>query len=324
MLLALLSACSAPDDDVTVRRARAGAFEQGDAHEPGPDTARPADTGAPPDTGPAPDTAVDDTAPQDTDTGPLQACYLGPARDHAVCLSVVAWSSAWGSDYDYPSSSDPAYVAPARYVDIEAYAADLDIAPNFVLEEYMASYKGRYGVMQTHIVDLMQAIRDDVGGPVSVNSGYRNPSYNAGVGGVEYSRHQYGDAVDLDVSGLSADGLGDICDAHGADYVATYSTGHTHCDWRYHDLDPVFYDANRRPPPPAAPPRHDAALVMDGGAWTAPATGFDEGEPLRTWTAYDAKGRVLVVAEGASFAPPPGAARVRVDVGRQVVVERDL
>lgn len=319
MLLALFLACTAPDGDAAVRRARRDDLrEAGDAEEPGPDTAQP-DTGAAPDTGPAPDTAVDTGG-----TGPLQACYLGPSRDHAVCLDVVPWSSSWGSDYEYPSSSDPAYVAPARYVDLDAFAADLAIAPDFVLEEYMAAYKGRYGVMQTHIVDRMQEVRDDVGGPVSVNSGYRNPTYNAGVGGVEYSRHQYGDAVDLDVSGMSADALADVCDAHGADYVATYSTGHTHCDWRYHDLDPVFYDANHRPPPPSAPPRHEAALVLDGGAWTAPATGFDEGEPLRTWTAWDAEGRVLVVAEGASFAPPPGAARVRVDVGRQVVVERDL
>jgi hypothetical protein len=59
-----------------------------------------------------------------------------------------------------------------------------------------------------------------------------------------------------------------------------------------------------------------------GAVWSAPATGFDEGEPLRAWTALDARGGVLLRAHGRSFAPPAGTARVRVVVGGQLTLEQ--
>ncbi|MFZ5475270.1 MAG: D-Ala-D-Ala carboxypeptidase family metallohydrolase [Myxococcota bacterium] len=265
--------------------------------------------------------------PEDTDPSEPIACYLGPSRDHAACLDVVDYDPAWGEDYAYPDAYDGSaqYIAPARYVDLAAVDPRLEIAPNFVLEEYMAEWKGRWGVMQTHVVDAMQDVRDEVGGPVSVNSGYRSPEYNAGVGGVTYSRHQYGDAVDLDVEGMSADELADICDRLGADYVATYSTGHTHCDWRDHPLDPAFYDLpSAMAAAPAPRPVHVAELVFDGVSWSAPATGFDDGEPERRWVARSADGSVLSAATGETFEAPDRAARVEVVIGRQVGVEAEI
>ena len=57
---------------------------------------------------------------------------------------------------------------------------------------------------------------------------------------------------------------------------------------------------------------------------TAPATGFDEGEPYRQWQARDANGALLIEHVGASFLPPAGAAHIRVEVGGQVVVDTAL
>lgn len=271
------------------------------------------------------DTASVDTASVDTASDPgsaREACYLGPARDHSVCLPVVDYDAGWGSDYAYPApyGGSAQYAAPARYIDISAHDEDLSVAPNFVLGEYLYDWKGRYGVMQTHVVDAMQAVRDAVGGPVTVNSGYRSPAYNASVGGASSSRHMYGDACDIDVADMSAEALADICDALGADYVATYDTGHTHCDWRNSPLDPVFYDPAPAPGPSPERPAHAATLRRDGNAWTAPATGFDEGEPARLWAALDDGGRVVATGEGRRFDAPPGA-RVRVRVGHQLVLE---
>ncbi|MFZ5482004.1 MAG: YcbK family protein [Myxococcota bacterium] len=313
MILALL-ACDPSDEDVRTRRARPG------RRNPGEDTAFPdtGDSDAPLDSG-EPDEDTSDPWP-----AAGEACWLGPDRDYTVCLPVVAYSSSWGDEYAYPETYEGSaqYVAPARFVDLQAADPALAVAPNFVLEEYMAARKGRWGVMQSHVVDFMQAVRDDVGGPVSVNSGYRSPEYNAGVGGVEYSRHQYGDAVDMDVEGETADWLADVCDAHGADYVATYETGHTHCDWRDHTLDPAFYDVpSAMAAAPAPRPEHAATLTPVDGVWTAPATGFDEGEPLRRWTAWDSEGVILAAAEGRTFTPPAGTARIRVEVGRQLALE---
>lgn len=290
-----------------------------------------ADTGAGGDS--AGDTAGEvDTSP-DTDSGSstIYACYLGPARDHSVCLPVVAYSSgSFGSDYDYPdaSSGGSTYVPPLRYLDISAHDEKLEIAPNFVLGEYLQSWKGRYGVMQSHVVDRLQQLRDTLGEPLSVNSGYRNPAYNASIGGAEWSRHMYGDAADLDSSGTSVEALGEECTALGADYVGLYEDGHTHCDWRYTDLDAAFYDDSLEGPPPAASSRSgqawappSARLEHSEGAFSAPATGFDEGEPLRQWTAFDANGQLLAAFTGRRFAAPAGVVRVRVRVGGQVEAE---
>ena len=302
-------ACASPDPVATRRSLPSGDTDVSDSagdSDPGP-----SDTGTPTDTAPA------DTAPQSDD---LEACWLGPDRDHTVCLPVVPYDDAWGDDYAYPDALDGSaqYAPPARFVDLEAADAALDIAPDFVMEEYMAAYKGRWGVMQGHVVDRMQEIRDEVGGAVSVNSGYRSPGYNVGVGGVEYSRHQFGDAVDIDVDFLSADELADVCDDLGASYVSTYDTGHTHCDWRDVTLDPAFYDV--APGPPAPRPTHQGRLALANGLWTAVVDGFDEGEPDRLWTAWSSDGRVIGAGRGVSFEAPTGAARVQVQVGHRLVL----
>lgn len=320
-LVAIL-ACAEESSDARLRQSRrpsVPASAAGDTADA--DSAR-ADSGGPPlDTGPEDENG----APAETGSStPTQACYLGPGRDGAVCLAVVPYDPAWGEEYAYPDPYEGSdqYLPPARFVDLDAVDPALDLAPNFVVEEFMAAWKGRWGVLQPHTVEKVQAVRDDVGAPVAVNSGYRSPAYNAGVGGVAYSRHQYGDAADLDVEGISADDLADVCEAHGADYVATYETGHTHCDWRDAPLDPAFYDgADGRAAVRAERPRHAARLERAGPAWTAPAEGFDEGEPLRRWTAFDARGALLVTAEGRTFQPPVGARSVLVEIGRQLVLE---
>lgn len=319
----LLLACVAPDEGPLVRRA--GVPDRGD--DTALDTAAPVDSGAfdSADTGPA-DPGPSDTGaePPEEPSGNPEACWLGPGRDWTTCVPTVDASSGWGSDYAYPAPYDGSaqYAAPARFVDLDALDPDLAIAPNFVLSEYMEAWKGRWGVLQDHHVEVLQGMRDALGAPLVITSGYRSPGYNAGVGGVEYSRHQYGDGSDLDASGWSVEELGALCEDFGADYVGLYEDGHTHCDWRNTSLDPAFFDTGRAAREVVPLPVHGARLERDGDAWTAPATGFDEGEPHRRWTAWDAMGVVLAEGTGRRFVPPPGAARVRVVVGGRVTVER--
>ena len=46
-------------------------------------------------------------------------------------------------------------------------------------------------------LDRLQALRDALGAPLVVLSGYRDPIHNARVGGAPLSRHKLGDAFDL-------------------------------------------------------------------------------------------------------------------------------
>jgi hypothetical protein len=289
----------------------------------------PEDTGGHPprDTDPP---VVDTGDPGDTDTDEPdpqrpQACYPGRGGGWNTCVDVVDYSSSWGSDYAYPDpyGGSAQYVRPARFVDLYDADPDLAVADNFALEELMSWRKGQYGVYQSHVVEHLQAIRDASGGSITVNSGYRSPGYNAGVGGVTSSRHMYGDAADMNPSAVSLDRLADLCYAEGADYVGMYSS-FVHCDWRNDPLDSAFYDGARSGAP-APLPVHTARIVRGAdGSLAAPATGFDEGEPYRLWRAYGPEGSLLTEHAGARFSPPMGCDRVVVEVGGQVAVSVEL
>ena len=47
----------------------------------------------------------------------------------------------------------------------------------------------------------IQPLRDNLGIPIHINSGYRCPELNKAVGGVPTSQHQKGEAADLSIDG---------------------------------------------------------------------------------------------------------------------------
>lgn len=48
----------------------------------------------------------------------------------------------------------------------------------------------------------LQVLRDYIGKPIKINSGYRSPNYNASIGGVKNSQHILGKAADITVKGF--------------------------------------------------------------------------------------------------------------------------
>ena len=277
--------------------------------DPLQDTANPDDSSDPQDTG----------EPQENE---IEVCYLGPNQDHQVCFNTIEWSADLGSDYLYPEpyQGSDQYAAPIRFLDLQSLSEDSALAPNFVLGEVMQLFKGRYALFMPHVIEKLQRIREDIDGPLFINSGYRNVTYNASVGGVEHSRHIYGDAVDIDSSVASLEELQASCIARGATFTSVYES-HVHCDWRAHELEPSFYDSvlEKRPHPI---PHPEASIVSTPDGFTAPATGFDEGEPMRRWHSYDRGGQYLETHVGSSFVPSTQSARITVDIGG--IIEREL
>ncbi len=272
----------------------------------------PVDTGLPAvDSDPGADTDPEPIAPAATDV-----CFLGANRAGTTCFPTVP-AQGLGSDYAWPTASDARYRTPARVIDLNAVDLSTSVAPNFAASEFLQTWKGPYGVLQPHAVARLQTVRDRVGGAVQVNSGFRSPAYNASIDGAEFSRHMYGDAADVFASSLSVSALGALCEDEGAGYVGYYE-GHVHCDWRDDPLDPVLYGPSFAPPMGDDTPALDGWIEVVDGVWRAPATGWDEGEPLREWEAFDAVGRRMAGKTGRTFVPPPGAASVSVVIGRAV------
>ena len=85
------------------------------------------------------------------------------------------------------------------------------LSKNFTLEEMVAtSHKGLQDTptlavvqnLQKLCVLVLQPLRDAIGRPVYINSGYRSKRLNARVGGVPNSRHLQGRAADIHCDNL--------------------------------------------------------------------------------------------------------------------------
>lgn len=244
-------------------------------------------------------------------------CYPGQNNDFTACLPIHPFAPLPnGYEYPPPYQGDPNYRSPVALLDLEEIDPGTYVAPNFQLGELAQADKGRYAVVQVHAVVSLQELRDQVGG-INVNSGYRSPAYNAATpGSATNSRHMFGDGFDLDPLEVGLGTLESACTGIGG--VLVEYTTHVHCDFRNDPVDEEFYGPVPQVTDPE-PPQYEADLALgDDGIWRAPAEGFDEGEPIRRWTARDAAGTVLGTFVGAEFTPPTGTARVEVRVGAQV------
>ncbi len=70
---------------------------------------------------------------------------------------------------------------------------------NFKVSEFACKHCGENKIDQ-RVLTMCQTIRDFLGVPVRVNSGYRCPAHNKNVGGVPNSNHTKGLAADLSCS----------------------------------------------------------------------------------------------------------------------------
>ncbi|MBV1857000.1 MAG: hypothetical protein KUG77_01220, partial [Nannocystaceae bacterium] len=261
----------------------------------------------------------DETGGDETggNVAPTQVCYPGADGSGTTCFELHYLQP---EGYDYPPAlgGDPNYRQPIAYIDLENIDPATMLSPNFRLSEFAEAYKGRYGIVQPHAVESVQLLRDDVGA-ITVNSGYRAPEYNAGVGGATHSRHMYGDGFDLDPTAVGLSTLEAACTNHGG-MLVEYNT-HVHCDFRFDDASTEFFGAAGAPAAVDLPV-FTASLDEEGpDVYTAPAEGFDEGEPLRRWYAYDEDGELIEETVGEAYVAPPEAALVRVVVGAQIELE---
>lgn len=93
-------------------------------------------------------------------------------------------------------------------------------------------------VIDKRLVDVLDKIRERVGRPVYIESGYRCEDHNREVGGVPNSQHVLGTAADITVDNISIDELADIAKECGADGVGRYyGLQFVHIDIRGYDAE---------------------------------------------------------------------------------------
>jgi len=136
--------------------------------------------------------------------------------------------------YDYPDG----------FIELHKHNLNESVSDHFTLGQFMCKQSAgwpRYIVLQPSLIVMLEnivALLQRKGVPantLSVLSGYRTPSYNAGLDNVPYSRHIYGDAADIYVDSdgdsfmddLNNDGVVSIKDAQLlANLIATLPNAH--------------------------------------------------------------------------------------------------
>lgn len=110
---------------------------------------------------------------------------------------------------------------------------NLHLSNNFIVREFACQDGSDAVLIDLDLVAILQAIRDTLGAPITITSGYRTVSHNASVGGAQNSYHTLGRAADIVVSGKTTAEVAACAESAGALGILRYVTdGFVHIDTR--------------------------------------------------------------------------------------------
>lgn len=99
---------------------------------------------------------------------------------------------------------------------IECYIMDTDknmnVGKHFKVREFACKDGSQIVFIDTHLVAILDILRNRIGKPVIITSGYRTPEWNKKCDGAKYSYHMRGMAADIRVDGMSAKELANKLD----------------------------------------------------------------------------------------------------------------
>ncbi len=112
----------------------------------------------------------------------------------------------------------------------------------FTLQEFKCHHCGELppGGMSPVLLQKLDDLREMLGNPIIVSSGYRCPIHNSNVGGVSNSQHVLGRAADIWSPGISPGYLAKLAERVGFDGIGIYSSW-IHVDCRDNGNSPGYY-----------------------------------------------------------------------------------
>lgn len=82
--------------------------------------------------------------------------------------------------------------------------ANEKVGQHFKVKEFACKDGSQVVFIDSYLVSILDVLRNKVGKPVIINSGYRTPAWNEKAGGAKYSYHMRGMAADIRINGMSA------------------------------------------------------------------------------------------------------------------------
>jgi len=76
------------------------------------------------------------------------------------------------------------------------------ISVNFAVSEFACNDGSDKIIIDEKLVQILQAIRNHFGKPITITSAYRNKKYNRKIGSGDYSLHTTGKAADIHIKGI--------------------------------------------------------------------------------------------------------------------------
>lgn len=90
---------------------------------------------------------------------------------------------------------------------IKSYIMDTDanekVGQHFKVKEFACKDGSQVVFIDSYLVSILDILRNKVGKPVIINSGYRTPEWNKKCDGAKYSYHMRGMAADIRVNRIS-------------------------------------------------------------------------------------------------------------------------
>lgn len=102
----------------------------------------------------------------------------------------------------------------------------IKISKDFSLYEFQCKDGSQLVKIDSKLVDKLQQLRDRLGIPMIINSGYRTPEHNKRVNGSINSQHLLGKAVDISILNqkLPIETIRDLAETIGFDGIGMYDT----------------------------------------------------------------------------------------------------
>jgi len=100
-------------------------------------------------------------------------------------------------------------------------AQNKQLSKNFNEIEFACKCCGQV-IISNELVIKLQKLRDLIGKPIHINSGYRCPKNNKEVGGVTNSQHVLGTATDITISGLTSKQIAKYAEQIGFGGIGIY------------------------------------------------------------------------------------------------------